>query len=386
LDRREAKAIAEGNPYSFLHVSRPEIDLPDDVDAYDRKVYEKAGENLKAFMANGVLMRDEEPAFYLYRQTMDGNAQTGLVSRVSIDDYANGVIKKHEYTRVEKEEDRIRHFEACGACTEPVLLAYRENKKIKTITESWILGHSPEYDFVAADGVRHELWKLDDSGLMRGIRDIFEDIPALYIADGHHRSASAYKIGRRRSARNGNPRESGFDYFMAVSFPDTELRVFDYNRVISELNGMTEDEFLKKTAESFIVAEAEETPFRPRKRHEFGMYLGHRWYALQIRPERVDESDPIASLDVSLLQDRLFGPALGILDPRTDGRVDFVGGGRGLSELERRVNAGMAAAFALYPVSVRELLSVADAGLIMPPKSTWFEPKLGSGLFVYEMT
>jgi uncharacterized protein (DUF1015 family) len=385
MDRAEAKAMAEGNAYSFLHVTRAEIDLPDGVGDYDARVYLKSKENLESFLQNGIFFRENKPKFYIYSQTMEGRTQTGLVGCVSIDAYEKGDIKRHEHTRVEKEEDRIRHFDACNANTEPVLLTYRADAAIKRLTDGLTGANPPEYDFLGDDGVGHALWAVDDDTSAGALASAFGKVDFLYIADGHHRSASAYRVGIQRRGENpGFDGSEEFNFFMAVAFPDNELRIFDYNRVVKDLAGLTPGEFLSETEKRFTVEDLGGKRYVPDGKHCMGMFLGDSWYALRARDSVIPKDDVIGALDVSILQDCLLGPVLGIREPRTDRRIDFIGGIRGLSELERRVRGDMSVAFALHPVSVGELLSVADSGLIMPPKSTWFEPKLGSGLFVHE--
>jgi uncharacterized protein (DUF1015 family) len=386
MNRAEARAMARGNAYSFLRVTRAEIELPDGTEAYDARVYERSRENLHAFIRDGIFLRDEQARIYIYRQTMDGRTQTGLVGCVSIDAYESGAIKRHELTRVEKEEDRVRHFDVCDANTEPVFLSYRADARIDALTSDFTGARPPAYDFVSADGVGHALWVADDAACASFVR-AFADVDAFYIADGHHRSASAYRVGKKR--RGEHPNFDGteeFNFFMAVAFPDRELRIFDYNRVVRDLNGLSQDAFLAEVEKRFSVESRGTAPCAPQEKHRFGMFLAGTWYALRAREGLIPKGDTIGALDVSILQNGLLAPVLGIEDPRTDGRIDFVGGIRGLAELERRVRTDMAVAFSLSPVSVAELLAVADGGLIMPPKSTWFEPKLGSGLFVHTLS
>ncbi|MCI5897411.1 MAG: DUF1015 family protein [Firmicutes bacterium] len=387
MNREEAAAMAEGNPNSFLHICRAEIDLPDEENPYAECVYEKAKSNIADYLAQGVLRRDEKPMLYIYRQKMDGRIQTGIVGCVSVDEYLNNTIKKHEFTRVEKELDRIRHFDTCNANTEPVFLTYRDRPELRALIAQWAETHTPDYDLTASDGIGHTLWAIDDDDVIAALVNAFDTIPALYIADGHHRSASAAKVGIKR--REEHPDYTGdeeFNYFMAVIFPDEDLRIFDYNRVVKDLNGLTEEEFLAKIRENFIVEKksAKGTPYVPEAKHDFAMFLGGNWYKLTAKPEIVPDH-VIDGLDVSILQANILAPVLNIQDPRTDKRIDFVGGIRGLGELERRVDKDMTVAFALYPVSIADLLAVSDQNLVMPPKSTWFEPKLGSGLFLHEL-
>lgn len=387
MNRKEAKEMAGNNEYSFLKIVRSEINLPDSVDAYSKEVYEKAKEVLNSWVDEGILIEDSKPVFYIYRQIMDGRVQTGLVGSTSIDDYMNDIIKKHEFTRKEKELDRINHFDITDANTEPVFLTYKKNDKINSIVTSWIDSNKPEYDVVTEDGIEHIVWVLNDEKLVSEIVNAFATIPYLYIADGHHRSASAVAAGKKR--REDNPNYTGeeeFNRFLAVIFPDEDLYVMDYNRVVKDLNGNTIDEFLSKVREKFEVVEASEKPYKPNKKHDYGMYLGEKWYVLTAKEGTYPSSDPVLSLDSAILQNNLLDPILGISDPRTDKRIDFIGGIRGLGELERRVSEDMKVAFALYPVTIDDLMKVADEGEVMPPKSTWFEPKLRSGLFVHKLS
>ena len=386
MNREEAAKMAEGNPYSFLHICRSEIDLPHVENPYSEPVYAKAKKNIDDLLADGILIRDDEPMLYIYKQVMDGRAQVGIVGCVSIDEYLNDTIKKHEFTRVEKEIDRINHFDVCNTNTEPVFLTYRGDKRLRTLIEGWMGGHAPEYDFTTKDGIGHTLWAITDRRVVDSLVSLFDEIDFLYIADGHHRSASAVKVGQKR--RKEHPDYTGneeFNFFMAVIFPDADLKIFDYNRVVKDLNGLSTEEFLSKISEKFTVEPAANSPYRPEAKHTFGMYLSGKWYKLTAKPEIVCDEDVIRCLDVSILQENLLEPILGIRDPRTDKRIDFVGGIRGLGELERRVALDMTVAFALYPVSISDLIAVADKGMVMPPKSTWFEPKLGSGLFMHEL-
>ncbi len=386
MNRKEASEMAEGNPYSFLHICRAEIDMPEQDNAYDRSVYEKARDNIAGYLDNGVFMREEKPALYIYRQIMKGRVQTGIVGCVSVDEYQNNTIKKHEFTRVEKEQDRINHFDVCSANTEPVFLTYRDDKRIDVIVESWINKHDPAYDITTSDGIQHILWVVDDEEVVKGLCGLFEYIPAMYIADGHHRSASACKVGLKR--REENPGYSGdeeFNFFMAVIFPDKDLHVFDYNRVVKDLNGYDKAGFIAAIEKAgFTVEEKGPEAYRPEAKHVFGMFLDDVWYKVTANDDIIPE-DVIGALDVSVLQDNLLGPILGIEDPRTDKRIDFVGGIRGLEGLEKRCHEDMKVAFAVHPVEISDLMNVSDNGLVMPPKSTWFEPKLGSGLFMHEI-
>lgn len=388
MNREEAAKMAEGNPYSFLHICRSEIDLPHVDDPYTGQVYTKARKNIDDFLANEILIRDEKPLLYIYKQVMDGRSQVGIVGCVSIDEYLDNTIKKHEFTRVEKELDRINHFDRCNMNTEPVFLTYRDDKRLRTLIEGWMNGHEAEYDFTTKDGIGHTLWAIDDQGVIDSLVALFSENEDFYIADGHHRSASAVKVGQKR--REEHPDYTGaeeFNFFMAVIFPDVDLKIFDYNRVVKDLNGLSSEAFLEKVSKGFTVepVDPQTGAYHPESKHTFGMYLKDQWYKLTAKPEIICDEDVIKCLDVSILQDNLLQPILGIEDPRTDKRIDFVGGIRGLSELERRVAHDMAVAFALYPVSIADLLAVSDKGMVMPPKSTWFEPKLGSGLFMHEL-
>lgn len=388
LSHAESVALAQGNPVSFLHISRADIDTSE-AQIHAPGTYEKSRENLEKFIAAGTLVRDASPCFYIYRQMFRGRVQTGIVGCASVDEYLNGTIKKHELTRKEKELDRIEHFDACSTQTEPVFLAYRRNAKIDKTVNDCVKFHAPEYDFRSDDGVSHVLWKVDSPDAIAAIQHGFSDVPALYIADGHHRTASSAAVSARRRA--AHPDFSGneeFNFLMAVIFCDEDLFIMDYNRVVFDLNGLSETAFLAKISQKFDVAAIPAgTPIAPSQKHEFSMFLGKKWYRLSARAGTFDESDPIASLDCSVLQNNLLAPVLGIADPRTDARIDFVGGIRGLGELERRVGEAKnaAVAFALFPVTMADLFRVADAGKIMPPKSTWFEPKLRSGLFLHEI-
>lgn len=386
MNRKEAAEMSEGNPYSFLHISRAEIDIPQQENQYDTSVYEKAKENIDSFIKDGILINEETPALYLYRQIMDGRVQTGIVGCVSVDEYRTNKIKKHELTRLEKEIDRINHFNVCNTNTEPVFLTYRDDKRIRSIIEGFAAGNEPVYDVTAADGVQHILWVIDDEQTVNSLVELFDEIPALYIADGHHRSASACKVGELR--RDENPDYTGdeeFNYFMAAIFPDNDLKIFDYNRVVKDLNGLTSEEFLSKVQSSgFALEDLGEQPYYPEAKHIFSMYLEGRWYKLTASDDIIPDG-VIESLDVSILQDSLLDPVLGIKEPRIDKRIDFVGGIRGLQELKKRAESDMKVAFVVYPVSMTDLLEVADNGMIMPPKSTWFEPKLGSGLFMHSL-
>lgn len=384
-NRKEACAAVKGNPLSFLNIDRAETQFSDDVDTYADCVYEKARELLDSQIADGIYVTDAGDHYYLYEQTMDGRSQTGIVACCSIDDYVNGVIKKHENTREEKELDRIRHVDTVNAQTGPIFLAYRQNIALKEIVAEEKTKPAL-YDFVSDDGIRHRVWRIDGADRTDAIEAAFAAIPSTYIADGHHRAASAVKVGlKRRTKHPGYTGEEPFNYFLSVLFPDEELMILPYNRVVRDLNGMSTEQFFEKLKEKFELEEIGKEPYAPVQKGTFGMYLDGTWYALKILPQ-YRSADPVKGLDVSILQDHLLAPVLGIGDPRTDKRIDFIGGIRGLKELERRVGEDMEVAFSMYPTSIEELLSVADAGLLMPPKSTWFEPKLRSGLFIHRLS
>ncbi len=385
MNSDEAKEMVKDNPYSFLHIDKAEIDLPKGTDIYSDEVYRKAKESLESLEKTGALIQDKKPCFYIYRQIMNGRSQTGIVGCASIDDYMNNVIKKHEHTLAKKEEDRIHHVDTCNANTGPIFLTYRKNDIISNTVNSWVISHESVYDFVA-DGVNQTVWVIDDEDIINTISTEFAKIDALYIADGHHRCASAVKVGQKR--REKKPDYTGdeeFNFFLSVAFPDDELEIMDYNRVVKDLNGMSREEFLSSLSHSFEV-EKVETQYKPAKRHTFGMLIENDWYKLSAKEQIIDESDPVKRLDVSILQDNLLSPILDIDDPKTNDRIDFIGGIRGLGELERRCKKDMKLAFAMYPTSIGDLMSIADANLIMPPKSTWFEPKLLSGIFIHHLS
>ncbi|MFP3874027.1 MAG: DUF1015 domain-containing protein [Thiohalophilus sp.] len=379
LNREEARDKAQGRPYSFLHISRPEIDLPGDTDPYADSVYAKGAENLQNLIDNKILMREAQPCYYFYQLQMDEHIQTGLVAVASVAEYDRNRIRKHEYTRPDKETDRVRQIDALNAQTGPVFLTYRHNATIDELAEA--VGQTPPlYDLTADDGVRHVLWRVDDAADIETITSTFEAMDCLYIADGHHRSAAASRVAQMRAGTGKAAGEANHDYFLSVIFPDNQMMILDYNRVIRDLNGLDPEAFLHKLEESFRLETSPE-PVKPGRSGEFGMYLGGQWYRLTIDPNCIPREDPVGRLDVSLLQNNLIDPVLGIGDPRRDKRIDFVGGIRGLAELERRVDSGeMQVAFALYPTSLSDLMAVADANEVMPPKSTWFEPKLADGL------
>ncbi|HEY0297975.1 MAG TPA: DUF1015 family protein [Arachidicoccus sp.] len=379
LNREEAKQEATENTASFLHITKSEIDLPESSDIHSQDVYEKAKENLQAFIDNHILFQEEKPCYYIYQLIMNGKSQTGLVAASSIDDYDNDVIKKHEFTRPEKEQDRINHIATTGAQTGNVFLAYRNNLKLDEIINQWKNNHAAQYDFIADDNIQHSVWIVDTDVLIKDITDIFQqEIANTYIADGHHRAASAAKV---RQALGGK-KTSDADYFLTTLFPANELQILDYNRVIKDLNGLTEEELIEKLQEKFII-EKREFAMKPMQLHSFGMYVNKHWYKLTSK-ENTYSNDPIGVLDVTILQENILSPVFNIHDQRTDKRIDFVGGIRGLHELEKRVDSGeMTIAFSLYPVSIEQLFDIADSGNVMPPKSTWFEPKLRDGLLTH---
>lgn len=382
LNSAEARELGKDNPYSYLHIDKAEIDLPEDLSPYDEQVYAKAASNLKDFLQKQWLIQEAEPALYLYELTMNGRAQTGLVTCTSIDDYTEGKIKKHEFTRPEKEVDRIRHIEACDANTSPIFLTYRAQVDIQQIMDSWKQEHTPVYDFASFHDVTHKVWVIDDEPLIQKLVAAFDsEVPALYIADGHHRTESAVKVGKKIKEAQpeiGNTEEVNF--FLSVIFPKEELEILDYNRVV---NVPITADFFDLLEKNFTYAKA--TEGKPTQPKSFGMYLDHQWYELTAKPHILSD-DPVDGLDVSLLQNYVFAEIFDIQDVRTDKRIDFVGGIRGMAELEKLVDGGQwSAAFAVYPTTMDDLLNVADAGRIMPPKSTWFEPKLLSGLFLHDL-
>jgi len=379
MNAAEARDMAQGRPWSFLHISRPEIDLPEGTDPYASEVYAKARENLDRMIDEGVLVRDSKPCYYAYRLTMGEHVQTGLVAAASVEAYDADRIKKHEYTRPVKENDRVRQIEALNAQTGPVFLVYRANAVVDEVL-SGVSRQQPDVDVTARDGVRHEIWVIDDDEQIDALTSAFDAMDALYVADGHHRSASASRVaGARRESSPDQAGEASWNYFLSVIFPDNQMQILDYNRVIKDLAGLTPQAFLERVAAIFTVTESA-TPVKPAAPGEFGMYLDGSWYRLTLPPDQIPD-DPVESLDVSLLANNLIAPILGITDQRTDDRIDFVGGIRGLEGLMQRVDSGeMAVAFSLPPTSMQALMAVADAGEVMPPKSTWFEPKLADGL------
>ena len=387
LNREEAYQMAKDNPYSFLHIGKSEIDLEPSLDSYNRRVYEKARDNLNQMIKDNTYIQDNKKCFYIYRQIMKGRAQTGLVVCTSIDDYLKGIIKKHENTRKDKEQDRTNHIDTTNANTGPIFLTYRAKEKVDEIINNWIKEVKPIYDFISEDRITHTCWVIDDEKVNDQLIKAFANIDYLYIADGHHRAASGVKVGlKRREQFKDYTGEEEFNYFLSVLFPDNQLYIMDYNRVVADLAGNSKEEFIQKISEKFSIEKySGEGPYRPEARHNFGMYLDNCWYKLTARIGTFKEEDVVERLDASILQNNLLTPILGIKDPRTDQRIEFVGGIRGLEELEKRVKAGMKVAFSLYPTSIEELMKVADAEKLMPPKSTWFEPKLRSGIFIHKL-
>lgn len=384
LNSDEARKEAEGNEKSLYHIIKPEIDFPVGKDEHDADVYEKAAENFAKFIDNGWLVQDEKEMYYVYAQTMNGKTQYGLVLGASVEDYMTGAIKKHELTRRDKEEDRMKHVRITDANVEPVFFSYPDNNEINAIVEKVISGKA-EYDFVSVDGVGHHFWLVKDDNDIKRITEIFETIPALYIADGHHRSAAAALVGAEKAKNNPDHKgDEEYNYFMAVCFPDSQLTIIDYNRVVKDLNGLTPDEFISKLERNFIVEPTGSEIQRPKNLHNFSFYLDGRSFSVTAKPGTFDDNDPIGQLDVTITSNLILDEILGIKDLRSDKRIDFVGGIRGLGELKERVDSGeMALALALYPVSMKQLMDIADTGNIMPPKTTWFEPKLRSGLVIH---
>ena len=386
LNSEEARKEAEGNPKSLYHIIKPEIDFEPGTDEHDPKVYDKAVENFRAFRSNGWLVQDDEDHYYIYAQTMDGRTQYGIVIAADVKDYVNGVIKKHELTRRDKEDDRMKHVKVNNANIEPVFFAFPDHEVLEGVIRKVAAGE-PEYDFVAPDGFGHHFWVVDDDELTATITEEFAKMPHLYIADGHHRSAAAARVGLEKAESDaGHTGEEEYNYFLAVAFPASHLRIIDYNRVVRDLNGLSEEEFLKRLENDFAVEDKGTEIYRPDRLHNFSLYLGGRWYSLTPLEGRYNDADPIGVLDVTISSDLILRDILGITDLRSDKRIDFVGGIRGLGELKARVDSGeMKVALALYPVSMKQLMDIADTGNIMPPKTTWFEPKLRSGLVIHEL-
>lgn len=383
-----AEAKAEAGEKSLLHIIKPEIDFDPIADEHSPVVYDKAVENFKLWQNRGWLVQDPKEMYYIYAQTMDGRTQYGLVAAANVDDYMSGKIKKHELTRKDKEDDRMIHVRIQDANIEPVFFAYPDVDEMNKLVADWVAAHAPEYDFVAADGFGHTFWAITDDAVNARITEIFKNIPAMYVADGHHRTAAAARVGAEKRAQNPNHTgDEEYNYFLAVIFPESQLHVIDYNRVVRDLNGLTPDEFLARLGESFDVTDMGTEIYKPTKLHNFGMYLNGHWYSLTAKAGTYNDNDPIGVLDVTVLSNLVFDKILNLGDLRTSKRIDFVGGIRGLSELQKRVDSGeMAAAFALYPVTMRQIIDIADTGNIMPPKTTWFEPKLRSGLVIHKLS
>jgi uncharacterized protein (DUF1015 family) len=383
LNSDEARKEVQGHPLSFLHVGKPEVDLDPQIDIHDSQVYEKGKENLQELISQGILLEDSSPSLYVYAQTMGNRTQYGLVGCASVEEYSKHIIKEHEFTRKDKEADRCNHVRITNSHSGPIFLVYRDNKEIDSIIAG-VVRNPPENDHVASDGIRHQSWVIKDKETIEKITSIFRTIPNLYIADGHHRSAAAAIVGKERAKANPHHRgDEEYNFFLAVYFPSSQLRIMDYNRVVKDLNGLTKEEFLSKLQQHFSFVKSS-VPVKPAKKGDFGMYLDAAWYTLTAGPALRNITDSVQRLDVSVLQNHLLDPILGIKDPRVDKRIDFVGGIRGLGELERRVNSDeMKIAFSMYPTSLDELMTIADDGKVMPPKSTWFEPKLRDGLFVH---
>lgn len=386
LNSQEARIEVKGNDYSFLHVVKSEIDLSESVDIHDLSVYNKAKENYENLKKQGVLVQDAKPMLYIYSQTMNGRTQYGIVGCAAVEEYEKNIIKKHELTRKDKEDDRCLHVEITNANTGVVFLTYRDHQGINSLVSSWTKNNQPEYSFTAEDGIKHEVWPVSDQSSVDKIVTYFKEIPVLYIADGHHRSASAYRVGaKKRDENKSHKGNEEYNFFLATYFPASHLMIMDYNRLVKDLNGMNTDQFMTAISKSFDLTQSNNP--KPSTATTFGMYMDGKWYALKAKKGSYPEKDPINSLDVAILQNNLLQPVLGIGDPRTDKRIDFVGGIRGTKELEKRVDNGeFKVAFSMYPTTVEQLMSVADAGMIMPPKSTWFEPKLKDGLLVHELS
>ncbi len=386
LNSAEARVEAEGNPHSFLRVVKPEIELPEGTDLYSQQVYNKALENFNKFIEKGWLKQDNTANYYVYAQTWGDKVQYGIVGCAGVEDYLNDVIKKHELTRPDKEEDRMKHVRVVNANAEPVFFSYPAVEEIDQIVKE-IANATPEYDFMADDGFGHKFWVIDDAQKVERLQQLFAEVPAFYVADGHHRTAAAALVGKEK--KENNPNHTGneeYNFFMSVVFPDNQLTIIDYNRVVKDLNGLSKEEFLKKLEHVFEITEKGSNQYRPDRLHNFSMYLDGTWYELNAKPGTFDDNDPIGVLDVTILSKHVLDEILGIKNLRTDKRIEFVGGIRGLEELERRVgNGDMEVAFALYPVTMKQLIDIADSGNIMPPKTTWFEPKLRSGLVVHKL-
>lgn len=386
MSSKEARGMVKNNKYSFLHVDRAEVNLDESVGEYDKVVYDTAKKVLENMIEEGLYIQEKEPAIYIYQQIMDGRGQKGIVCCTSVDDYINNIIKKHERTRLLKEIDRVNHVDICNANTGPIFLTYRNNNEISSIVEEWTK-KEPVYDFISEDGNGHRVWIIDDNIVIEKLVKLFKSIKYLYIADGHHRSASAVKVALKRRKQLGKyTGNEEFNYFLSIIYPDTELKVFDYNRTVKDLNGLSEEEFFSKVEESFYLSKSESNkPVSPKNKHEFGMYMNKQWFILRAKDGSFDESNPIDSLDVSILQNNLLNPILGISDPTKSERIEFIGGIRGLKELENRADTDMKVSFSMYATTIDDIMNVADSGKTMPPKSTWFEPKPRSGIFIHKL-
>lgn len=386
MSSKEARGMVKNNKYSFLHVDRAEVNLDESVGEYDKVVYDTAKKVLENMIEEGLYIQEKAPAIYIYQQIMDGRGQKGIVCCTSVDDYINNIIKKHERTRLLKEIDRVNHVDICNANTGPIFLTYRNNNEISSIVEEWTK-KEPVYDFISEDGNGHRVWIIDDNIVIEKLVKLFKSIKYLYIADGHHRSASAVKVALKRRKQLGKyTGNEEFNYFLSIIYPDTELKVFDYNRTVKDLNGLSEEEFFSKVEESFYLSKSESNkPVSPKNKHEFGMYMNKQWFILRAKDGSFDESNPIDSLDVSILQNNLLNPILGISDPRKSERIEFIGGIRGLKELENRADNDMKVSFSMYATTIDDIMNVADSGKTMPPKSTWFEPKPRSGIFIHKL-
>ena len=386
MSSKEARGMVKNNKYSFLHVDRAEVNLDESVGEYDKVVYDTAKKVLENMIEEGLYIQEKAPAIYIYQQIMDGRGQKGIVCCTSVDDYINNIIKKHERTRLLKEIDRVNHVDICNANTGPIFLTYRNNNEISSIVEEWTK-KEPVYDFISEDGNGHRVWIIDDNIVIEKLVKLFKSIKYLYIADGHHRSASAVKVALKRRKQLGKyTGNEEFNYFLSKIYPDTELKVFDYNRTVKDLNGLSEEEFFSKVEESFYLSKSESNkPVSPKNKHEFGMYMNKQWFILRAKDGSFDESNPIDSLDVSILQNNLLNPILGISDPTKSERIEFIGGIRGLKELENRADNDMKVSFSMYATTIDDIMNVADSGKTMPPKSTWFEPKPRSGIFIHKL-
>ena len=386
MSSKEARGMVKNNKYSFLHVDRAEVNLDESVGEYDKVVYDTAKKVLENMIEEGLYIQEKAPAIYIYQQIMDGRGQKGIVCCTSVDDYINNIIKKHERTRLLKEIDRVNHVDICNANTGPIFLTYRNNNEISSIVEEWTK-KEPVYDFISEDGNGHRVWIIDDNIVIEKLVKLFKSIKYLYIADGHHRSASAVKVALKRRKQLGKyTGNEEFNYFLSIIYPDTELKVFDYNRTVKDLNGLSEEEFFSKVEESFYLSKSESNkPVSPKNKHEFGMYMNKQWFILRAKDGSFDESNPIDSLDVSILQNNLLNPILGISDPTKSERIEFIGGIRGIKELENRADNDMKVSFSMYATTIDDIMNVADSGKTMPPKSTWFEPKPRSGIFIHKL-